>query len=119
MCRFFVLALLAGCLTGTTTPGLKRCVKLFVVIGFYSACEEGPGWQRGVDPYAPPPAAQPPQPTKQDTPRKLPSGSFCFFMVPAPNEHAIPVCAATMDDCRRAAHEVAAPAEITIDCAAK
>jgi hypothetical protein len=50
-----LLSLLGACFTGTTTPGIKRCVRVWIVIGIYTECEEGPPWdrERGVDPPQP------------------------------------------------------------------
>jgi hypothetical protein len=50
MKKGIVIALLVGCLHGTTTPGVTRCMTVYFPFGFYRECEEGPKWSHGVDP---------------------------------------------------------------------
>jgi len=118
-----IAAALAGCLHGTTTPGVKRCVRYFIVIGFVTECEEGPPWARGVDPpdSSKPGVVEPVQqpatvaPTEPAKP-PVPGGDVCFYVTPEPTKHAERRCAGTIEQCRAAAKAVRPPAEVTIDC---
>lgn len=58
--KLIALALIAGCYTGTTVPGLRRCSKLYFPFGYVENCEEGPPWEK-VN-LAPPPPPAPPAP---------------------------------------------------------
>src|SRR5437016_5137245 len=87
--------LITGCLNGTTTPGLKRCVRYFIVIGFVTECEEGPPWAGGVKPRANGPAANVAprdQMSSPSVPTEPPPShrKACYYVIPEPGASADP-----------------------------
>lgn len=59
-----------ACMTGTSTPGVRNCVNVFFVIGYYQSCEKGPEWDETVkSPPQPHPGPVPPTVTDMPGPR--------------------------------------------------
>jgi len=112
-------ALAGGCLSGTNVPGMRRCLRVFVVIGYYTECEEGPPWSAVQLP--PPPATIPTHmPSDAPTPgRSRSEGAFCFYAIPENGRHAVETCFDTLEECRQVQGIVKAPATVTIECQQK